>query len=170
MRTGAFEGVDQHETAVGHLQNAFNFATEVGVAWGVDDINFHAHVVQGDVFCKNRDPAFSFQIIGVQNAVLLHLRLAELSACFDQTVDECRLAVVDVSNNGDISDVGTSFIHGNSMSGLPHGKRTRDTGNVLTNQPGKEVVVGGLAAGRLNGHSSSRTGLAHTGNIEVFHL
>ena len=46
LRHGAFEGVDQQQHAVGHVEHALHLAAKVGVARGVDDIDF-------DVFIAN---------------------------------------------------------------------------------------------------------------------
>ena len=59
----AFEGVDQYQTAVSHLQHSLDFTTEVGVAWSIDNIDFRAHVIERDVLGEDRNPAFAFQIV-----------------------------------------------------------------------------------------------------------
>ena len=94
------------------------------MAGRIDDIDLGAHVIQGDVLGEDRDSSFPFQIVGIQDAVLLHLRLAELTAGFDQAIDECRLAVIDVSDNCNVADVRPSGVHGDSFTGLPRRKQT----------------------------------------------
>ena len=41
---GAFEGVDEQYAAVGHVEHALDFATEVGVSRCVDDVDFDVFV------------------------------------------------------------------------------------------------------------------------------
>ena len=80
LRPRAFEGIDQNQRPVGHLQHALDFAAEIGVAGRVDDVDLHALVDEGDVLGENGDAAFPFQIVGIEDAIPLELRLAELAA------------------------------------------------------------------------------------------
>ena len=114
LRAGAFEGVDQHQGAVGHPQHALDLAAEVGVAGGVDDVDLRSLVVEGDVLRENRDSAFALEVVGVKDAVALELGVAELSALLEEGVDEGGLPVVDVGDDGNIADVVTS--HGLLLS------------------------------------------------------
>ena len=45
LRHGAFEGVDEQDAAVGHVEHAFHLAAEVGVSRGVYDVDFSVVVV-----------------------------------------------------------------------------------------------------------------------------
>ncbi len=74
---GAFEGVDEEEDAVGHFEDAFDFAAEVGVAGGVDDVDFAGDaggigVGHGDVFGEDGDAAFAFEGVVVEDEVVGH--------------------------------------------------------------------------------------------------
>ena len=122
---GAFGGIDQEEDAVGHAEDAFDFAAEIGVAGGVDQVDLGglavgAGVIDGDVLGQDRDAALAFQRIGIQQGVLLDLAVAEIAALAQQGIDQRRLAVVDVGDDGDIADVVTHLIH--SMAFAVHGR------------------------------------------------
>ena len=97
--------VDQHQRPVGHPQHAFDFAAEIGVAGRVDDVDLHALVMQGDVLGQDRDAALALQFVGIENAFADQLAFAELAALPQQAIDQRRLAVVDVGDDGDIADV-----------------------------------------------------------------
>ena len=105
LRHRAFVSVDQEQNAVDHFENAFHFTAEVGVARRVDDVELDAFVVDGGVFRENRDAAFALEVARVHNAVGNGLVLAERTALFEQLVDERGLAVVDVRDDSNISEV-----------------------------------------------------------------
>src|SRR5690606_36522954 len=50
----------------------------------------------------------ALQIVGIENAITGQLGVAELSALSQQGIDERRLAVVDVSDDGDVSEIRTT--------------------------------------------------------------
>ena len=98
--------VNNEEDAVCHIERAFNFAGEVGVTWSVDDVDFIAVVKDRGLLRRDGDAAFVFLVARVHNESLRHFRLivAESVRLFQKPIDERGLAVIDVSNNGDISD------------------------------------------------------------------
>jgi hypothetical protein len=49
LRERAFAGVNEEHHAVDHAQSAFDFAAEIAVAWGVDDIDFGVVEKEGRV-------------------------------------------------------------------------------------------------------------------------
>ena len=124
LRTGTFKSVNQHQASIGHLQHSFDFAAKVGVAGCIDNVDFRAQIVERDIFGENRNTTFPFQVVGIENTVLLYLGLAELTTGFDQAIDECRLAVVNVGDDSNVANVRPSGVHSDSLSGLPRGKRT----------------------------------------------
>ena len=123
----ALGGVHQEEHAVGHAENAFDFAAEVGVAGGVDEVDLDglavgAGVIDGDVFGQNGDSAFAFEGIAVEEGVLLDLAVAEISALTQQGIDQSRFAMVNVSDDCDITDVVTHLIHVRSRFKVSRGR------------------------------------------------
>ena len=105
LRHAALERVHQEKDAVGHVEHALHLAAEVAVAGGVDDIDFHALVRDGHILRKNGDAAFALQVVVVQDEVSEILGTAHEIGLIDHPVHERRLAVVDVGDDGDVSDV-----------------------------------------------------------------
>ncbi len=151
LRHRPFGRVDQHQRAVGHPQHALDLAAEIGVAGRVDEVDLHALVVDGDVLGQDRDAPLALQVVGVEDAVADELAGAELAALAQQAIDQRRLAVVDVGDDGDIADVGATHFGGpggreggNSRHRAGHGWRVQAGG-------GKDPLIY---------HDSPRTGTA----------
>ena len=72
---------------------------------GVDDVDFRVAVAHADVFCQNCDASFAFEIVAVEEALVHFLIFAEEFGLFDDLVNEGCLAMVDVCDDGDVSDV-----------------------------------------------------------------
>jgi hypothetical protein len=105
LRTRPLERIDQDQRAVGHREDAFDLAAEIGVPRGIDDVDLHPLVENGDVLGENRDAALPFEVIRIEDALARELRFAELSALAQQGINQGRLAMVNVGDNGNISDV-----------------------------------------------------------------
>jgi hypothetical protein len=104
----SFEGVNDEQCSVCHLQNSFHFTTKVGVAWSINDVDSHAIPHHGNVLGQNGNPAFSLQVIGVQNAGAHLLILAEHAALFNKAIHERSFPVVNVCDDGNIANVGST--------------------------------------------------------------
>ena len=102
---GALICVDDEQSAVGHVQHALDLTAEVGVARGVDDVDLHALVVDGDVLRQNGDAALTFLIIRVEHALLDLLILAEHVGCAQKAVDHRGFAMVDVRDDCHVAKV-----------------------------------------------------------------
>ena len=102
---GPVDGVYQQQAAVGHVHYAFDLAAEVGVPRGVDDVDPDIAVRYGGVFGQDGDAAFPLQGIGVHDQGTHLLVWAEHLALFQQRVDQGGLPVVDVGNDGKVTDV-----------------------------------------------------------------
>ena len=107
LRHWPFGGVDEQQSAVGHFQHTFDFATKVGVAWCVNDIDFDTFVGQRNVLCENGNSTFFFDISRIKNAFALQLRFPKLTALTKKAIDQSRFPVIDVGNNDDVSNVFT---------------------------------------------------------------
>ena len=118
LRHRTFGGVNQKKNAVRHAQDALDFPAEVGVAGGVDQVDLRdlsggrVGVIDGDVLGQDGDAALALQRVAVQKRVLLHLAIAEIAALAQQSIHQRRLAMVDVGDDGNISNVVTHVIHG----------------------------------------------------------
>ena len=100
---GAFGGVHQQDDAVDHLQDPLDLTAKVGVARRVDDIDLHVAILNGGVLGQNGDAALPLQVAGVHDPVLDFLVFPESAALLEHLVHEGGLAVVNVGDDGDIS-------------------------------------------------------------------
>ncbi len=69
LRHDALGGIDQQQSAVGHVEDALDLAAEVGVAGRVDDVDLGVAHLQGDVLGQDGDAALAFEVVGIEDAV-----------------------------------------------------------------------------------------------------
>ena len=105
LREGSFRGIDQQNHAVGHIENPFDLSAEVAVSRGVDDIDLRIPVADADVLGEDGDAPFAFQIVVVEEALVHFLIFAEEFGLFDNLVNKRGLPVVDMCDDGNVSDV-----------------------------------------------------------------
>ena len=105
LRHRAFRGIDQHQHPINHRQDAFDLTAEIGMAGGIDDVD--PGIVPGHrgAFGQDGDAALTLEIVGVHRALLNSLIVTEGSGLAKQNVDQGRLTVVDMSDNGDVAQV-----------------------------------------------------------------
>jgi hypothetical protein len=99
LRHRAFGAVDQQDDPVDHAEDALHLAAEVGVAWGVDDVDPCAFPLDRSALRQNGDPAFLFQVVGIHRTLFHALVVAEGAGLAEELVDERGLAVVDVGDD-----------------------------------------------------------------------
>ena len=109
LRHHAFGSVDQQQDPLHHLQHALDLTAEVGVSRRVDDVELDVAVADRGVLRENRDAALALERIGIEDARRDLLAFSEDAALFEHRVDERRLAVVDVGDDRDVTDIGASF-------------------------------------------------------------
>ena len=108
---GALGGIDEEQDAVGHVEDALDLPAEVGMAGGVDDVDLHAVVADGDVLGEDGDAALALEGVAVEDAVLGGgFAFGDVELAQDG-IHERGFAVVDVGDDGDVADVRNSF-HG----------------------------------------------------------
>ena len=111
LRQRALRGVDQQQHAVDHGQPALDLAAEVGVAGRVDDVDDgHAAVgvltVHGGVLRQDGDALFLLQVTGVHQALDgVVTAVGQRTGLPQHRVDQGRLAMVDVRDDGDITEI-----------------------------------------------------------------
>ena len=105
LRQRAFARVDEQQHAVDHRERALDLAAEVGVAGRVDDVEVDVAVAHRGVLGENRDALLALQVVGVHDALVDVLVLAERAGLPQQRVDERGLAVVDVGDDREIAQV-----------------------------------------------------------------
>ena len=109
LRHGAVQGVHQQQHGVDHLEHALHLAAEVGMAGGVNDIDLVGAVVDREALGQDGDAAFFFKVVRVHDPLGDGFIVAVDSGVFKHGINQGGLAVVDVGDNGDVSD---SFLHG----------------------------------------------------------
>ncbi len=113
LRHRPLDRVDEQQHAVDHAEHALDLAAEVGVAGRVDDVD--ARVAQPDraVLREDRDAPLALDVVAVHHALADLLVTRERPRLNEQLVDQRRLAVVDVRDDGDVAE------------GLGHGRADR---------------------------------------------
>ena len=99
----AFGSVHQNDNAVDHRQDAFDFAAEIRVAGGVDDIDAGVFPHQGGDLRKDRDAALFFEVVGVHDALGDFFVRAELARLAEKNVNEGCFPMVDVCDDGNVA-------------------------------------------------------------------
>src|SRR3990167_4927188 len=70
----------------------------------IDDIDVRAFILDRTVLRQDRNAALFFKIIGIHHARIDVLIVAEGAGLTQQLIDQGRLAMVDVRDDGDVSD------------------------------------------------------------------
>ena len=109
---GALGGVHQQDDAVDHLQDALHLAAEVGVARGIHAVDLGVLRPDGGVLCQDGDAPLPLQVAGVHDPVHHLLILPVDAALLQHLVHQRGFAVVDVGDDGDISQM---FVLHNSL-------------------------------------------------------
>ena len=105
LRHGAFGGIDKQHRAIHHVENAFNFAAEIGVARRVHDIDAGVLPDQRGHLGQNGNAALALKVVGIHGALGHLLVLAERSGLGQEAVDHGGLAMVNVGNNRNVAQI-----------------------------------------------------------------
>ena len=125
LRHRPFAGVHQNQNAVYHFEHALHFPAEIGVSRRVHNVDLHAVIERGGIFCKYGDAALPLQIAGVHHAVHNLLIFPVDAALLEHLVHQRRLAVVDVRYDRHISQIVSSNQNLISRFTAPPKKRRR---------------------------------------------
>ena len=98
-------GVDQEEDAVDQRQRPLDLAPEVRVPGGVHDVDLDAAIGDRGVLRHDRDALLALEVDRVHDPLGHRLVRAEDAALPEHGVDQRRLAVVDVGDDGDVAEV-----------------------------------------------------------------
>ena len=112
LRQRPFGGIDQHQRAVDHVEDALDLAAEIGVAGRVDDVDAGVLPEERGHLGEDGDAALALQVVGIHRALGDPLVLAERAGLLQQAVDQGGLAVVDVGDDGDIAQIHRASMHG----------------------------------------------------------
>ena len=126
LRHRPFDRVDQQQHAVHHRQGALHLAAEVGVARGVDDVDVHAVEIHRRVLGQDRDAALFFDVVRIHHPFGDALVRLEGTGLLQQLVDERRLAMVDVGDDGDVAQ--------RALCSAIHGAESDERGRIVSAQ------------------------------------
>ncbi len=112
MRHDAFLRIDEEQYAIHHFEHSLYFATEVCVAWSVDDIDLVITIGDCCIFGKDRDSPLFFDVVTVHHAFLHFLVFRECAALLEKFINKCCFTVINVRNDGNI----LYFLHGNILT------------------------------------------------------
>ena len=104
LRHRPFGGVHQDQHAVHHAQDPLDLAAEVGVARGVHDVDLDALPAHGGVLGQDGDPALALERVRVHDPLFHLLVGAERPRLPQHLIHQGGLAVVDVGDDGEITD------------------------------------------------------------------
>src|SRR5690606_37202006 len=134
LRQRALGGVHEQEDGVDHRQPPLDLAAEVGVTGRVDDVDRDGlavdvlgagpGVLHRGVLRQDRDALLALQITGVHDPFGHFLVLGLGALLLEHRVDEGGLAVVDVSDDGDIAQIWASW-HSSDSTAESTFSRTR---------------------------------------------
>ena len=97
--------IDHEQHAVDHFHDPLDFAAEIGVTRSIDDVDPITVPLKSGVLGANGDSFFALQIHRIHHAFFNLLIGAKRARLPQQLIDQRRLAVIDVRNDGDITDL-----------------------------------------------------------------
>src|SRR6266404_4404192 len=110
LRLRTIVRVDDQKDAVHHLHDSLDFAAEIGVTRSIDDVDAITVPLEGGVLRANRNPLFTLEVHRIHHALLDLLVGTKGTGLAQELIDKRGLAVVNVRNNGDV----TNLVHGTS--------------------------------------------------------
>ena len=105
LRQTSFGRVNQKHHAVNHLQNPFDFATKIRVTRGIENIDFVIAITDRGVLSHDGDAALALKVHRVHDAVDDGFVVTISAGLFEHGIDERGLPVIDMRNDGDVSNV-----------------------------------------------------------------
>ena len=96
--------IHDEEHAVDGAQNPFHLRAEIGVPRRINNIDFAIAIFDRCVFRVDRNAALFFLITGIHHKLTHGFMSSERAALFEERVNQCGFTVVNVSDDGDVSD------------------------------------------------------------------
>ena len=96
-------GIDEQQNPVHKRQRALDLAAEVCVTRGIDEIDPGSFPLNRRRLGENRDPALAFLVVRIHDAIDAFLVRREHAGRSEHGVNEGRLAMVDMGDQGDIA-------------------------------------------------------------------
>ena len=104
-----FKGIDNQQHAINHFHNPFNFTTEVGVAWGIQNVDLVLTVLNGRVLGEDGDTTFTFNGVGIHCPILNFEVFWQSVRLLQHFIDQSSLTMVDVGNDRNVANIITCF-------------------------------------------------------------
>ncbi len=103
LRHRPFGRVDQQDRAVNHVQDALHLAAEIGVAGRVDDVDARVLPKERGHLGEDGDAALLLERVGIHGALGHLLAGTEGAGGAEKHVDQGRLAMIDMRDDGDVA-------------------------------------------------------------------
>jgi hypothetical protein len=105
LRHGTFLGVHQQQDSIYHPEGPLDLTAKVGVPRRIDQIDFDAVIRDARILGANGDPTFPFLIHRIQDPLPHLIDLTMDAGLAQHGINQSRLAVVNVGDDGDVTDV-----------------------------------------------------------------
>ena len=99
------DGINQEQASIRHAQHAFDFAAEIGVAGRIDDVDLDSAIPDRRRLGQDRDALLAFQGVGIHDQLAHVLVGGEDVGLLQEGIDQRGLAVIDVGNDGHVSQI-----------------------------------------------------------------
>ncbi len=120
LRHRAIHRIHEQQHRIDHRQHALDFAAEVRVSRRVDDVDPELAPADRGVLGQDRDAALALERVRVHHAIGKRLARIERAGLPQQLVDQRRLAVIDVRDDGDVAQL-TRRIEAHGTAGRKKG-------------------------------------------------
>src|SRR5690606_34820166 len=105
LRERTFSSVYQEEHSVSHLECTLYLTPKVSVSGRIDDVDRRPLVFNAAVLGQNGDTALTLQVVGIHDSVVDGFIVTKHACLFEHSVDKSRLAVIYVSDDGDVAQL-----------------------------------------------------------------
>ena len=105
LRHRSFEGVDEQQAAVGHVEHTLHLSAEVTMSRSVDDVNLYTLIGNRHVLRENGYTALSLKVVAVEHLIAHLLTFTEQVTGHHHLIDEGRLAMVYMGYYCYVSDI-----------------------------------------------------------------
>jgi len=146
----ALDGIHQQQDAIHHSEDALDLAAEVGVTRRVDQVNPNPLEADAGLLGVDRDAAFALQILAVHHPFGDFLVLAKRTGLAQETVEQSRLAVVDMRDDREVPEVFTGLLThwAGTLADQSRSGRVSTGEPDLADPPGGAPLRGSRASGR----------------------
>ena len=117
LRHGTFGSIHQQQHTVHHIHDAFHFAAEIGVTGCIHDVDLDRfasdRIRDGDgrVLGQDGDATLALEVVRVHHALGYLLVVTEGVRLAQETIHQGGFAMVDVGNDGNVTEIGACFEH-----------------------------------------------------------